>query len=177
MPLPEALRKPLRPRRRCGEGRSPAATIRGRHTAAPSRGGAAAGGRRPDRQLTIPPEGVPQQARAADASAGTRASYGTDLTVVQRTNTHRATWLVLRWNGAVQLQEMFGVSARSQGAGTWPAGGGTLRVGGKTMLSKEGAMSAVRPVGRSCRSSPFAGDHAGVPRRQSTAQQWTTLPR
>jgi hypothetical protein len=61
-------------------------------------------------------------------------------------------------------------------AGTWPAAGGMLRVGGQTMLSKEGAMSAVRPLvdiaGRPRSPATVPGFHAGrAPRNKGSCRR------
>ena len=79
-----------------------------------------------------------------------------------RTNRGRATWLVLRWNSAVQLRGCLACSRDLRSAGTWRAAGWHARRRRSTRLSKEGAMSAVRPL----------VDVAGRPRSPTTMPQF-----
>lgn len=111
---------------------------------------------------------------ATTSDPATRPSW---VALADRTNRGRATWLVLRWNPAVRLQQLFGVSGGLRNAGNWKAAGWHPTGGRSNDALKGGSHVSCPPVGRYRRPSPFAGDHAGVPRRQSTAQQRTTLPR
>jgi hypothetical protein len=92
------------------------------------------------------------------------------ITCSQWTNRNRSTWLVLMWDVAVQLQEMFGMSARSQERRDL-ASGGLARYGWPVkscsqrrepcQLSVRWSMSPVVPVRRRpCRGSTDAEHRA-----------------